>query len=44
MIICPVMMLAVRRTDKVRGRTLILIVSINTRKGVSRKGVPVGTK
>lgn len=40
----PVIMLAVSRTAKVIGRTLILTVSIKTRKGAKGAGDPLGTK
>lgn len=35
-------MLATNRTDKVTGRTIILIVSINTKKGFNQSGAPPG--
>ena len=38
----PALILAASRKDKVRGRTLILIVSIRTRKGFSQWGAPPG--
>jgi len=43
-IMWPVIMLAVRRTAKVIGRTVILTVSIKTRKGAKGAGDPLGTK
>jgi len=44
MIIWPVIMLAVRRTAKVTGRTVILTVSIKTKNGAKGAGDPLGTK
>lgn len=35
-------MLAVNRTDKVIGRTIILTVSITTKKGFRGAGAPIG--
>lgn len=40
----PAIILAVRRTVKVIGRIIFLIVSIHTMKGIRRRGVPWGTK
>ena len=40
----PAIMLAVKRTAKVPGRIIFLIVSIHTIKGISTPGVPCGTK
>jgi len=40
----PVIMLAVKRTASVMGRTAILTVSIKTRKGAKGAGDPPGTK
>jgi len=37
-------MLAARRNDSVRGRTVILEVSINTRNGFSQSGAPSGSR
>lgn len=37
-------MFAVRRTAKVRGRIIFLVVSIKTMNGIRRGGVPWGTK
>ena len=37
-------MLAASRNDRVSGRTVILIVSINTRNGLSQSGAPDGSK
>jgi len=37
-------MLAARRTARVPGRIMLLIVSINTIKGISTEGVPWGTR
>lgn len=41
---CPAIMLAVRRTAKVPGRIIFLIVSIQTIKGSNALGAPWGTK
>lgn len=41
---CPALMLAASRNDKVNGRTRILVVSISTRNGFSHKGAPSGRK
>ena len=43
-IMWPVIMLDVRRTAKVIGRTVILTVSIKTRKGAKGAGEPLGTR
>jgi len=40
--ICPEMILAVNRTDKVNGRINLLINSIKTRKGAKTLGLPNG--
>lgn len=40
----PAIILAARRTDKVRGRIILLIISIITIKGIKAGGVPKGTK
>lgn len=37
-------MFAASRNDRVRGRTVILVVSINTRKGFNQSGAPSGRK
>ena len=42
--ICPALILAASRKDKVIGRTPILVVSIKTRKGFSHLGAPPGNK
>lgn len=42
--ICPALILAINRTVKVRGRIIILIVSINTKNGASTIGAPAGVK
>ena len=42
--ICPAIILAARRTDRVSGRIKFLIVSIITIKGQKRIGVFKGTK
>lgn len=39
---CPAIILAVNRTAKVPGRIILLIVSINTIKGIRIFGVPCG--
>lgn len=44
MIICPAIMFAVRRTDKVKGRIINLILSITTINGIRALGQPKGTK
>lgn len=41
---CPALILAASRNDRVRGRTEILVVSIITRKGLSQSGAPSGRK
>lgn len=42
--ICPAVILAASRNDRVIGRTDTLIVSISTRKGLSHSGAPSGRK
>jgi hypothetical protein len=42
--ICPAVMLAASRKDKVMGRTRTLVVSISTRNGLSQSGAPSGKK
>jgi hypothetical protein len=42
--ICPALMLAANRNDKVSGRTEILVVSISTRNGFNQSGAPSGKK
>jgi len=42
--ICPALMLAANRNDRVRGRTITLVVSIRTRNGFSQSGAPSGRK
>jgi hypothetical protein len=37
-------MLAARRNDRVRGRTVILEVSIRTKNGLSQSGAPSGSR
>jgi len=39
---CPAFIFAINRTDKVRGRTIILTNSTSLRKGLSSKGAPPG--
>jgi hypothetical protein len=41
---CPAVMFAASRNDKVIGRTMILVVSIITRNGFSHSGAPSGKK
>lgn len=40
----PALILAANRKDRVIGRTVILIVSINTKKGFSQSGAPPGKR
>jgi len=40
----PALILAARRNDRVAGRTIILVVSIKTRNGLSQSGAPSGRK
>jgi hypothetical protein len=42
--ICPALIFAANRNDSVIGRTKILVVSINTRNGLSQSGAPSGRK
>jgi len=42
--IWPALILAASRNDRVRGRTVTLVVSINTRNGLSQSGAPSGKK
>jgi len=41
---CPAIILAARRTERVRGRINLLILSIRTIKGIRSLGVPLGTR
>lgn len=41
---CPAIMLAASRMASVPGRIMLLMVSINTIKGIKANGVPWGTK
>lgn len=41
---CPAVMLAASRKDRVIGRTTVLIVSMRTRNGFSQIGAPSGRK
>lgn len=41
---CPALMLAANRKDSVKGRTMILVVSIKTRNGFNQSGAPSGRK
>jgi len=40
----PAIIFAVKRTAKVPGRIILLMVSIHTMKGIKAGGVPWGTK
>ena len=40
---CPALMLAMSRTERVIGRTKILTVSISTKKGLRGAGAPIGS-
>ena len=42
--ICPALILAAKRNERVMGRTIILVVSINTKNGLSHSGAPSGRK
>jgi phosphodiesterase/alkaline phosphatase D-like protein len=41
---CPAVILAASRNDRVIGRTKTLVVSIRTKKGFSHSGAPSGRK
>jgi hypothetical protein len=41
---CPALIFAANRKDRVRGRTRTLVVSIKTRNGFSQSGAPSGRK
>jgi hypothetical protein len=41
---CPAVMFAANRNDRVRGRTSTLVDSINTRNGFNQSGAPSGRK
>jgi len=41
---CPALMFAANRNDRVIGRTVTLVVSISTRNGLSQSGAPSGRK
>lgn len=41
---CPALMFAAKRKDRVIGRTIILTVSINTRGGHNQVGVFAGSR
>ena len=41
---CPALMLAARRTDRVMGRSKILVVSIRINAGLKASGAPVGRR
>jgi len=40
--ICPALILAASRNERVIGRTRVLMVSIRTKKGLSQSGAPPG--
>lgn len=40
---CPALIFAANRKDKVIGRTVILVVSISTKKGFNQSGAPPGS-
>ena len=42
--ICPALIFAASRNDRVNGRTIILVVSISTRNGFNQSGAPSGRK
>lgn len=42
--ICPAVIFAASRNDRVMGRTMILVVSIKTKNGFSHSGAPSGRK
>jgi len=42
--IWPALMLAASRNERVKGRTIILVVSISTRNGFNQSGAPSGRK
>lgn len=41
---CPALIFAASRNDRVNGRTITLVVSISTRNGLSQSGAPSGRK
>ena len=41
---CPALMFAISRTERVIGRAIILTVSIRTKKGFNAAGAPIGNK
>lgn len=41
---CPALILAANRNDRVKGRTNTLVVSIRTKNGFSQSGAPSGRK
>jgi hypothetical protein len=41
---CPALMFAASRNDRVIGRIMILVDSISTRKGFSHSGAPSGSR
>ena len=41
---CPALILAISRTERVIGRAMILTVSIRTKKGFRGAGAPIGRR
>lgn len=41
---CPALMLAAKRNERVIGRTVTLVVSISTKNGFNQSGAPSGRK
>ena len=41
---CPALMFAARRNDRVRGRTKTLVVSIRIKNGFNQSGAPSGRR
>ena len=41
---CPALMFAIKRTERVIGRAIILTVSITTRNGLRAAGAPIGKR
>lgn len=42
--ICPALMFAAKRKERVAGRAEMLVVSINTRNGFNQSGAPPGSR
>ena len=40
---CPALIFAANRNDKVIGRAIILVVSISTKNGFNHNGAPLGS-